>query len=177
MKAAVFLDRDGVLNEDKKYLSDPKVATLLPGVAKAIKRLNEAGMAVIVVSNQSGVARGFHTEEDIARFNAELVSQLSMEGARVDGWYYCPHLPEGSVSEYAIECDCRKPRSGMLTKAAREHEIDLSRSYMVGDKERDIVAGSSVGAKTILVGDEKTGHVPTHHVSNLAQAVKVILAG
>lgn len=173
---AVFLDRDGVLNEDKKYASDPKIAMLLPGVAGAIKRLNDAGMTVIVVSNQSGVARGYHTEDDVQKFNSSLASQLRVEGARVDAWYYCPHLPEGSVSEFAILCDCRKPKTGMLTKAAREHDIDLSKSYMVGDKERDIVAGATVGAKTILVGSEESNHSPVHRAKDLAEAAEQILS-
>lgn len=176
VRSAVFLDRDGVLNEDKKYASDPSVAKLLPGVAGAIRRLNEAGMAAIVVSNQSGVARGFHTEEDVRAFNAALEAELRDAGARVDGWYYCPHLPEGEVDEYAIECDCRKPKSGMLTQAAREHDVDLSKSFMVGDRERDIAAGAAVGVKTILVGEEDSSHAPSHHAKDLAEAVEYILS-
>ncbi len=177
MRAAVFLDRDGVLNEDKKFASDSKIAKLLPDVTSAIKRLNEAGMAVIVVSNQSGIARGYHTENDTRAFNAELDAQLRAHGARVDGWYYCPHLPEGAVPAYAMKCDCRKPKSGMLTQAAREHDVDLSKSFMVGDKESDIAAGSAAGAKTILVGDAvfDTDPQPSHRAADLSEAVMLIL--
>ena len=179
MRSAVFLDRDGVLNEDKKYASDPKIAKLLPGVTSAVKRLNDAGMAVIVVSNQSGIARGYHTENDTRAFNAELDEQLRAEGARVDGWYYCPHLPEGTVAEYAKECDCRKPKSGMLMQAAGEHDIDLSKSFMVGDKERDIAAGTSAGTQTILVGNtvSDTDSQPTLWAADLSEAVILILRG
>lgn len=176
MQPAVFLDRDGVLNADKKYAADPKDAVLLPGVAHAIKRFNDARMVVIVVSNQSGVARGFHTEADVRKFNSALEAQLREIGAHVDGWYYCPHFPEGTVSELAILCDCRKPKAGMLTKAAREHDIDFSKSYMVGDAERDIVAGATVGAKTILVGSEQSNHSPVYRAKDLAEAAELILS-
>lgn len=180
MRAAVFLDRDGVLNEDKKYASDPKIAKLLPGVASAIKRLNDAEMAVVVVSNQSGVARGFHTEDDTKRFNAELDAQLRAKGARVDGWYFCPHLPEGTVQEYAKKCECRKPKAGMLMQAAREHCIDLAKSYLVGDKESDIAAGAAAGVQTVLVGAglmiENPQLAPTYRASDLAGAVEFILS-
>ncbi len=176
MRPAVFLDRDGVINEDKKYASDPKVAVLLPGVAGAIKRLNDAGITTIVVSNQSGVARGYHSEDDVRRFNSTLASQLQEAGARIDGWYYCPHLPGGAILEYAKECECRKPKSGMLTQAAREHNIDFSKSYMVGDKERDIVAGATAGTKTILVGGEESNHAPGYRARDLADAVDLILS-
>lgn len=178
--SAVFLDRDGVLNEDKKYASDPKIAKLLPGVTSAIRRLNETGMAVIVVSNQSGIARGFHTENDTRAFNAELDAQLRATGARVDGWYYCPHLPEGKVPEYAKECECRKPKPGMLLKAADEHSIDLLRAWMVGDKESDVAAGRAVGARTVLVASAGTMPAlvesPTHVVESLEEAVTYILS-
>ncbi|MBI2610916.1 HAD family hydrolase [Candidatus Kaiserbacteria bacterium] len=180
MRPAVFVDRDGVLNEDTAYASDPKVAKLLPGVAPAIKRLNEAGMIVIVVSNQSGIARGFHTESDTRAFNAELDAQLRAEGARVDGWYYCPHLPEGKVPEYAMECECRKPKPGMLLQAAREHDIDIASSFIVGDKESDIAAGAAAGAQTILVGAGTSisdpQPPPTHLTADLPEAVELILA-
>lgn len=180
-RGAVFLDRDGVLNEDAKYASDPKIVRLLSGVASAIGRLNEAGMLVIVVSNQSGIARGFHTESDTRAFNVELEVQLRAEGARVDGWYYCPHLPEGTVAEYAKECECRKPKAGMLMQAARERDIDLSKSFMVGDKESDIAAGVAAGTKTILVGTglsiQHPEPVPMYRANDLAGAVELILRG
>lgn len=148
----VFLDRDGTLNEDAVgFASRRKEATLLPGIASAIRKLNEKKIPVIVISNQAGIARGIHSEEDAHRFNESLAKQLAVNNAHVDGWYFCPHHPEGTIARYAISCECRKPKTGLLQRAAREHGVDLSQSVMVGDKATDIEAGHAVGAQTILV--------------------------
>ncbi|MBI2612536.1 HAD family hydrolase [Candidatus Kaiserbacteria bacterium] len=149
--SAVFLDRDGVINEDVGFASRRKEAPLLSGVASAIRLLNEQDIPVFVVSNQAGIARGHHTEDDAHHFNESLAAQLKDEGAHIEDWYFCPHHPEGSIEEYAIDCDCRKPKTGLLERAAKEHGVELSRSVMIGDKMIDIEAGRAVGARTILV--------------------------
>jgi D-glycero-D-manno-heptose 1,7-bisphosphate phosphatase len=151
MNSAIFLDRDGTLNEDIGYVSHPDELLVYSFAADAISLLNGAGFKVIVVTNQSGVARGLYTEEMLGRIHAKLIDELSKEGARVDAVYYCPHHPEFGDRRYRIECDCRKPRSGMLVTAAQEHEIDLSRSYVVGDKASDIRLASNAGARGVLV--------------------------
>jgi D-glycero-D-manno-heptose 1,7-bisphosphate phosphatase len=144
---AVFFDRDGTINEEAGYLSNPEDLSLIKGAAEAVKRLNTLGIKVIVISNQSGVGRGYFSEEDLARVNRRLTELLSYSGARIDAIYYCPHHPEDN-------CECRKPRPGLLKKAAMEHSVDLGRSYVVGDKNSDVELAGNAGAKGILV---KTG--------------------
>ncbi|MCL6613779.1 MAG: HAD family hydrolase, partial [Firmicutes bacterium] len=137
-RPAVFLDRDGTISEEIGYIRDPSQYRLLPGAAAAIRRLNERGIPAILVTNQSGPARGLYGEETILAVLEEMHRQLAKEGAHLDGVYYCPHLPDGIVPAYAVECNCRKPRPGMLLRAAEEHGLDLSHSFMVGDKVCDV---------------------------------------
>ncbi|OGG67156.1 hypothetical protein A3C21_04310 [Candidatus Kaiserbacteria bacterium RIFCSPHIGHO2_02_FULL_59_21] len=184
MMDAIFLDRDGVLNEEIGYASDPKDLRLITGATAAIRVFNERSIPVVVVSNQSGIARGYHTETDTKRFNAALSKALQKEGAYVDGWYYCPHHPDGK-GEYAKVCDCRKPMPGLLRRAADEMSLDLSRSVVIGDKASDIAAGIAVGCQTVLV---LTGHganewavwredfQPSHVAPDLARATEWLLA-
>lgn len=153
---AVFLDRDGVINDEIEYLHDPKDLRLISGSASAIRLLNERKIPVIVVTNQAGVARGYYPESQIATLHHALEGMLESEGAHIDRFYYCPHHPEGQGT-YSLDCDCRKPKPGLLLRAAREMNIDLRRSVMVGDKASDLAAGFSVGCKTILV---LTGYGP-----------------
>jgi len=152
---AVFLDRDGTIVEDKGYITVPDMLALLPGVAKAIVSLREAGWKVFVVTNQAGVAKGLITEDELGMINLQLLAMLSVEGAALDGIYWCPHHPDGTVPEFALECGCRKPRAGLLELAAREHGLDLSRCVMIGDALRDMEAGKAAGVATVLV---LTGH-------------------
>lgn len=154
MKRAVFLDRDGTINEEKEYLYRIEDFEFIPGVPRAIRLLNEAGFFVAVASNQSGVARGFYTEEDVQYLHRHIAGELAKEGARVDAWLYCPHHPQGRGS-YALPCRCRKPLPGMLTEAARRFGIDLESSVMIGDKLADIEAGTAAGCRPILV---RTGY-------------------
>jgi D-glycero-D-manno-heptose 1,7-bisphosphate phosphatase len=147
-RPAVFLDRDGTINEEVGYLSDPEKVALLPGAAEAIVRLKAAGFKLIVLSNQSGVARGYFTEEELAAVNRKLDAALAGKGAAVDAYYYCPHHPRYGEM---VDCDCRKPNTGMADTAAREHGIDLARSYFVGDKRTDVLLGKNAGGKSILV--------------------------
>ncbi len=147
--AAAFLDRDGTINvkaPEGEYVETPGEVVLLPGAAEAVRMLNEAGVPVFVVTNQRGIALGRMTEEDLAAVHARLAELLAAEGARVDAWYHCPH-DRG-------ECDCRKPGTAMLERAAREHGVELARSVMIGDAESDVEAGRRVGARTVLLAAE-----------------------
>ncbi len=147
-KLAVFLDRDGTIIEEMGFLSDPSKVALLPGAADAIARLREAGFLVVVLTNQSGIARGYYTESELGHVNDALQQMLTERGARIDAFYFCPHHPEFGDK---VDCSCRKPKTGMADKAARELGIDLARSYFVGDKCSDVELGVNAGGKPIMV--------------------------
>lgn len=149
-RRAAFLDRDGTILVDKPYLSDPAQVELLPGTVEALQLLQSKGFRLVLASNQSGVARGFFTEEDVAAVHRRMLELLGPT-VQIEKIYYCPHLPEGLRPEYAISCECRKPEPGMLLRAERELGIDLSQSVVIGDSLRDLLAGRKVGAKTVLV--------------------------
>ena len=152
MKAAVFLDRDGVLVEDSDLIIRPEQFRVLPAVPDALARLRRAGFALVVVSNQAVVARGLATEEDVRRLNQHLEGWLVEAGApRLEGWYFCPHHPSATLPAYRLDCDCRKPRPGMLRQAARDLRLDLNASFMVGDRWTDVAAGVRAGCRTVLV--------------------------
>jgi D-glycero-D-manno-heptose 1,7-bisphosphate phosphatase len=151
MRPAVFLDRDGTIVEDVGYLDRAEHIALYPWTADALRLLARAGFALIVVTNQSGVARGLFPESRVRDVHAALDRRLVSGGARLDAYYYCPHYPEGSDAAYRRECDCRKPRPGMILQAAREHDLDLSRSFVVGDKWSDVALAGRVGARGVLV--------------------------
>lgn len=178
---AVFLDRDGVLIRDVDHLHREDQLRLLPGVASALSRLNRAGWLTIIISNQAVVAKGMLSEAEMYRIGEVLSLRIARKGARLDASYYCPHHPEGKVSEYIRRCMCRKPEPGLILKAVKEMNIDLKRSYLVGDKTGDILAGERAGVKTILVktgyggGDAKYPMRPDYIVKNLMGAVKIIL--
>ncbi len=140
----VFLDRDGTINEDVGYLSDPDGLVLIEGATKAIRLLNERALKIIVLSNQSGVGRGYYTDAQVDDVNRRLMELLGKEGAKIDGVYYCNHHPD-------IDCQCRKPLPGLVELAALEHEIDSKKAYMVGDKASDVGLARNIGAKGILV--------------------------
>lgn len=148
---AVFLDRDGTLIEEVNYLSRMGQVRLIPGAAGAVRRVNEAGARVVVVTNQAGVARGYFPESRVAEIHAHLSAMLSEQGARVDAYYYCPHHATEGVGEFRVNCECRKPKPGMLRDAARDLGLDLSRSWMIGDKVCDLKAGAAAGCRTVLV--------------------------
>lgn len=150
-RPAVFLDRDGTINEQMGYVNHLSRFQLLPGVARAIRSLNEAGLPVVVVTNQSGLARGYFPESLLDQVHAELHRLLAREGAHLDGLYICPHHPEAREERFRLDCDCRKPRPGLLERAAAELGLDLGRSYMVGDRWSDLRCGAAVGATTVLV--------------------------
>ena len=156
-RPAVFLDRDNTLIVSDGYLGDPAKVVLVEGAAELIAKVRERGYAVVVVSNQSGIGRGMFSEEDTDAVNARLDELLGRENrnAVVDAHYYCPHHPQAPIERYRRECDCRKPKPGMLLRAARELELDLSRSWMVGDAPRDIEAGAAAGCRTIMFVDAR----------------------
>ncbi|MBT9132808.1 MAG: D-glycero-alpha-D-manno-heptose-1,7-bisphosphate 7-phosphatase [Firmicutes bacterium] len=143
---AVFLDRDGTMAKDVHYCSRPEDFELFPYTAKAIRLLNEHGFKVVVITNQSGIARGYFTEETLAEIHEKMKRELAKEGALVDGIYYCPHHPDDN-------CNCRKPKPKLVLQAAKDFDIDLKHSFAVGDLQMDIELGKAVGCKTILVSD------------------------
>jgi len=180
---AVFLDRDGVIiQEPPHYAHKISQLELIPKSAEAIRLLNENGFTVVVVSNQAGIARGYYGEEDAALYNQALKEKLAKEGTHINAVYYCPHHPEATIERYRLDCDCRKPKPGMLIKAEKELNIDLKQSFMIGDKLSDIEAGERVGCKTIIVrtgygNDElKSSDVDCNYIAkNLYDAVAYIL--
>ena len=143
LRPAAFLDRDGVLNVDRGYTFRPEDLVMIPSAAAAVRLLNDAGYYVFVVTNQSGIARGFYTAAAMTLFNAQIQNALRGEGAHIDAFYHCPHHPDGVVTELAVRCHCRKPQPGMLEQAARDWPIDLSRSFLIGDKDDDMAAAGA----------------------------------
>ena len=155
MKRAVFLDRDGNVCEDVGYLGDPSMLHVYPYAPEAIRRINESSMLAILVTNQSGVARGHFGEDAVLKVHDRLEGELARGGARLDGIYYCPHHPTIGQPPYRQSCECRKPRPGMLVRASADHDIDLSRSFVVGDKYSDVRLAHEAGARAVLV---RTGY-------------------
>jgi D-glycero-D-manno-heptose 1,7-bisphosphate phosphatase len=169
MTAAVFLDRDGTLMRDVDYCGDPKDVDLLPGVSESLRRLKNAGYKLIVVTNQSGIGRGYFNEEQYKAVEAELDRQIG--NGVIDASYYCPHLPGDG-------CKCRKPSPEMVLQAAGDHDVDLARSFFVGDKASDIECGRSAGVKTILVrtgcGNEANQGLADFTANDLSGAARII---
>jgi D,D-heptose 1,7-bisphosphate phosphatase len=176
---AVFLDRDGTINADPGYLGDPEKFHFLPGVIGGLKRLHEAGYLIFVVSNQSGIARGFFKDEDLRKIHDKMTAALAAEGISLDGIYYCPHHP-------AEQCSCRKPSPKMVLDASCSFDIDLKGSFFIGDRASDIETGKNAGCGAILVltgaGAETLRELPEslspdHIAGDLAEAVSWILGG
>jgi histidinol-phosphate phosphatase family protein len=178
---AIFLDKDGTLIEDVPYNVDPAQIRLYPDVPEALRRFRDAGYRLIVISNQAGVARGYFEENALEGVRETLYRLLATEGVAVDGFYYCPHHPQGTVPVYSVACDCRKPRPGMIVRAAREHGIDLSGSWMIGDILNDVEAGNAAGCRTVLIdnGNETEwvkgpGREPTLVAKSVLEAALLI---
>jgi len=181
---AAFLDRDGTIIEEVGYLDRVERVELYPWTIDAIRALNRAGLRVVLVSNQSGVARGFFTEEVVDEVHAHLAALLAEGGARIDAYYYCPHHPDGKVAAFARACDCRKPGRGLVDRAVREFDVDPARSFVVGDRWLDVALARAVGARGVLV---RTGYGTTEErrppadltadavVNNLVEASSWIL--
>ena len=151
MIKAVFLDKDGTLIDDIPYNVNPDLITLKEGAADGLQKLKETGYKFIVVSNQSGVARGYFDEGELKKVENRLKELLGQYHVDLEAFYYCPHHPEGRIEKYSIECNCRKPAPGMLQKAAAEHRIDLKASWMLGDILNDVEAGNRAGCHSILI--------------------------
>jgi D-glycero-D-manno-heptose 1,7-bisphosphate phosphatase len=186
-RAAVFIDRDGTLTEEVGYVNHPRRLRLLPRSAEAVRRLNAAGVATVVVTNQAGVARGYFSEDVLQATHAGLVAELKQAGAHLDGIYVCPHHPTEGRPPFRADCDCRKPKPGLLVRAAADLDLDLAASTVVGDKASDLALAPAVGARSVLV---LTGYglgeweyhrsrfpVMPHHVAeDLLDAVDWVLA-
>lgn len=144
-RRAAFLDRDGVINIDSAYLSRWEDFRFVPGSVEAMRRLQQAGYALVVVTNQSGIARGYYSEEDYQLLTRHMRAALQAQGVTLAGVYHCPHHPAGKIPELAVDCDCRKPAPGMILRAAQELQLDLSHSFLVGDKDSDLQAARAAG--------------------------------
>ncbi len=172
---AIFLDRDGTINEYKGFLKDIDDFNLLPGAADAIKQINESGYLAIVVTNQPVIARGEISLAELNEIHNKMETLLGQKGAYVDDIFYCPHHPDkgfyGERLEYKVECECRKPKPGLLIQAAEKYNIDLEKSWMVGDSIRDMQAGKSVGCKVVLIGENENGYLTSR---TLQDAIKKI---
>jgi D-glycero-D-manno-heptose 1,7-bisphosphate phosphatase len=186
-RRAIFLDRDGTISEEVGYVNHVSRYRLMPHSLEAIRLVNRAGLLAIVTTNQSGVARGYFRESLVHDVHARLRALAEEAGARLDAIYYCPHHPNEGTLPYRAECDCRKPRPGMILRAAREHDIDLGRSYVIGDSAIDLEAGASAGVPGLLVltgygrglvehQPERIKVKPLHTAEHLLDAVRWILA-
>ena len=150
-RPAVFIDRDGTLTEEVGYVNHPSRLRLLPRSAEAVRRLNGAGIAAVVATNQAGIARGYFTEDVMHAVHERLAAELKDAGAHLDGLYVCPHHPTEGAPPFRADCECRKPKPGLLVRAARELDLDLHDSCMVGDKASDLLVAPAVGARSVLV--------------------------
>lgn len=185
MNKAIFLDRDGTINVEKNYLYKIKDFEFLPGVVDALKQLQQAGYLLIIVTNQSGIGRGYYTEEDFQKLNDWMVSTLKELGIEISKVYFCPHLPDADVETYRKDCDCRKPKLGMYNQAISDYNIQLSKSYAIGDKIRDCAICEQTVCKGFLVGaNEKPdiiervkngGYDRVSYAKSLADAARMIL--
>ncbi|KKK95800.1 hypothetical protein LCGC14_2669170 [marine sediment metagenome] len=177
MNKAVFLDRDKtIIEDDEGYISNPAKVKLLPNVGSAIKKLNDNGFMVIIISNQSGIGRGMFNKQDLQSIHQKMTDLLQKENAFIDDIFYCPHHPEAKVDEFRKNCTCRKPLPGMIIKAAMNHKIDLNQSYCVGDEERDIEAGKNAGCRTIRITKQADVESKADYkATDLKKAVEIIL--
>ena len=175
LATGVFLDRDDTLIKDIPYLSDPEKVELLPGAGEAICMLNEKSIPAIIITNQSGIARGLFDETSLQAVHERLTGILAGNSAKIDAIYFCPHYPEGLIKKYAVRCNCRKPKTGLLEKAATDFSLILSRCYFIGDKKSDMQAIQSVGGKGVLVGKCTDKVKSDYDAKDILDAVKWIL--
>lgn len=180
MKIAVFLDRDGVINREVDVLKSISQLRLLPNVAQAINKINKLGFLVVIITNQPVIARGWLTENQVDEIHAVLIKRLGEKKAKIDAVYYCPHHPNANLKKYRTECSCRKPNIGLIKKAAKELNINLKKSFTVGDRTADILAGKRAGLKTILVKtgyagkDRKYNVKPDFTAKNISAAMEIV---
>ncbi len=177
LRKAAFLDRDGTVTKSVAYyITKPCQMELEDGAAEALRLLREHGYLIVIITNQAGVARGFLTEKDLDGIHDVMTQKLQAQGVKVDGIYYCPHHPEGYLDRYSGDCDCRKPKPGMLISAAKDLGIDLKSSVMIGDAERDVLCGKAAGCETYLVKTEPLA-APTaadHRVDSILEAARMV---
>lgn len=180
MRKAVFLDRDGTLVVHIPFLSSPEQLRLLPNAVEGLRLFKKSGYAIIIVTNQSGIARGYFNEAQLTLVHNKLLTMLEGEGVHIDDIYYCPHHREGVIEEYRRGCDCRKPNPQMLLDAAKFHRIDLTKSIMIGDSASDVQAGKNAGCTSVLIRDTTNNHSPITFVmgadylaENLLEAAKL----
>lgn len=152
-KKALFLDRDGTINVDKGYVYKPKDFIFIDGIIDAIKKYNRMNYLVIVITNQSGIGRGLYTESDMISLHNYVDRLLARNNAHIDKWYYCPHHPIYGIGEYKVECNCRKPKTGMIESAINDFGINVNQSLLVGDKETDIICGERMNIESMYTGD------------------------
>ena len=189
MNSCIFLDRDGVLVEDVDLLTTKEKIRILTGVPLALKKLKEAGFLLIVISNQTVIARGMATEHEVIELNNEIIARIqNTHGPAIDDFYFCPHHPNATLPAFRINCECRKPRPGMILRAARDYNIDICSSYTIGDRITDVIAGSRAGCHTVLVRTGMhtappietvdgldTSILPDYECENLLEAAEWIL--
>jgi len=181
----LFLDRDGVINKDLKYVCKKEDFYFKYGIFKLLKKASEQNYKIIIITNQAGIGRGFYSEDEFWLLMDWVLSKFLQKGISIEKVYFCPHHPEsgfkGEVIELKIDCECRKPNTGMIKKAVKDLNIDLQKSYLIGDTTSDIKTGEKMGLKTILVKtgysgrDEKYIVNPNYHCDNLLEGVKKIL--
>lgn len=182
----VFIDRDGTINVDGGYINHPENFVVYPFAAQAVRMLNVAGYKVVIITNQSGIGRGFYTVDVMQTLHDKMNNIFEKQGARVDGIYYCPHDVNAKVEEFRMDCECRKPKTGMFEQAVAELPIDKNSTYFIGDKYSDMQAGFNFGCKTIMVNtgygrgeyelkSHKWQRMPDARAENLLEAVNLIL--
>jgi D-glycero-D-manno-heptose 1,7-bisphosphate phosphatase len=175
-RPALFLDRDGVINVDHGYVCKPEYFEFIDGIFELVSAANAAGYLVIVITNQAGIGRGHYSEQEFHRLTDWMKAQFALRGARIDAVYFCPFHPEHGVGEYRRESDCRKPGPGMVLQAQKEHDVDLGRSILVGDKPSDMQAGRTAGVGSLLYLGETNvaeGAIP---ITRLDQALRCFAA-
>lgn len=187
MNKAVFLDRDGTINVDKHYLHKIEDFEFLPGATEALKMLQIAGYKLIIITNQSGIARGFYSEKDFITLNEWMLEELRKQDVIIDDVYYCPHLPGAKIEKYRIDCNCRKPAIGLFEKAIEEHKINIKESYAIGDKIRDCCICGKTGCKGFLIGTNEKAEIIENvkngtyqniqYEEDLYSAAKIIMEG
>ena len=176
-KPALFLDRDGVINEDTGYVYKIEDLTILDGVLEALQAIQDAGFQFFVVTNQSGIARGFYDEQDVAIIHAHIDEIFKASNIDIKEWFYCPHHVDGIREQYRMQCQCRKPKPGMLEQAVEKFPVDLERSWMIGDKKSDIEAGRAMNLRTIQILNDKypKSDSADHYVESLWESVPILL--
>ena len=174
MNKAIFLDRDGTINVEKHYLYKIEDFEFLPGVVDALKILQEAGYLLIIITNQSGIGRGYYTEEDFQKLNDWMTSTLKQQGVMIADVYFCPHLPDAQVAEYRKECNCRKPKLGMYKQAILDYNIQVGKSYAIGDKIRDCAICQEMPCRGFLIGNNEKPEVISEVKAGMYERVSYV---